>query len=116
VDIRDNGGGSTGAAEMFIRYLNTKKDTFKSIGNTSVPIQRSEKDLLYDGNIYVLNTYGTFSAGTDFAAIFQANGFGKIVGQPKGNNASYCGKTVPHRRNVVDCSLADYEISSTCSS
>ncbi|MFE7065159.1 S41 family peptidase [Sutcliffiella sp. NPDC057660] len=88
VDLRDNGGGDSTVAYQLLSYINV--DTI-SDGTNQFQNPKVGEDLLFNGEVYVLTSHDTFSAGTDFAAIFHGNGVGKLVGEPPGNNASYGG-------------------------
>jgi hypothetical protein len=88
VDLRNGGGGNGMVAFEFLSYLNI--DSYSN-GSGMIQNSKSPDDLLYNGNVYVLTSYQTFSAGTDFAKIIQGNGIGRLVGESPGNNASYGG-------------------------
>lgn len=102
VDLRNNGGGSSQVANEFIRYLDVEtvkdftsyyrlksfhgKSPFETIHN------KREKDLLYDGNVYVLTSPETFSSAMNFSVLLQDNGLAKVIGEPSGNKPSSYGE------------------------
>jgi len=43
------------------------------------------KNLLFNGNVYILTDYDSFSAAKDFAMLIQDNRLGKVVGEPSAN-------------------------------
>lgn len=95
VDLRNNGGGNSLVADEFIHYLNT--DSYRSFeqdwrlgllvisSNENACSNPKYTDLLFDGNVYVLTSIGTFSAAMDFAMLISDNKLGKIVGEHSGN-------------------------------
>lgn len=94
VDLRGNGGGSSFVGNEFIKYLPVEHYFdgpydwrwgffhFHSSGGTR---NRQHKDLMFDGNVYVLTDRNSFSSAKDFAMLIQDNHLGKIVGEPSAN-------------------------------
>ncbi|MHC0035394.1 S41 family peptidase [Pseudoneobacillus sp. C159] len=91
VDLRNGGGGNGAVAFEFFTYL--KVDHYSN-GSDQITNSKVSNELLFDGNVYVLTSNQTFSAGTDFAKFIQGNGIGKLVGESPGNNASYGGNII----------------------
>ncbi len=105
VDLQNNGGGNSMVANEFIRYLDV--DEYFSFGNVDIrcgsiliKIKKSKiinskiKDLLFQGDVYVLTAPRTFSSATDFATMISDNGIGKIVGETSGGMPSSYGDTL----------------------
>jgi len=102
IDLRNNGGGSSQVANEFIRYLDVEtiqdftsyyrlksfhaKSPFETIHNKRV------KDMLYNGNVYVLTSPYTFSSAMNFSVLLQDNGLAKVIGEPSGNKPSSYGE------------------------
>lgn len=94
VDLRGNGGGSSLVGNEFIRYLPVDHYFdgpydwrwgffhFHSSGKTR---NRYYKDLMFDGNVYILTDRESFSSAKDFAMLIQDNHLGKIIGEPSAN-------------------------------
>ena len=94
VDLRGNGGGSSHVGNEFIKYLPVDHYfdgpydwrwgflNFHSSGRTT---NRSYKDLMFDGNVYILTDRESFSSAKDFAMLIQDNHLGKIIGEPSAN-------------------------------
>ena len=94
VDLRGNGGGSSLVGNEFIRYLPVDHYFdgpydwrwgffhFHSSGKTR---NRYYKDLMFDGNVYILTDSESFSSAKDFAMLIQDNHLGKIIGEPSAN-------------------------------
>ncbi|GAA0182852.1 hypothetical protein SH2C18_51490 [Clostridium sediminicola] len=101
VDLRFNGGGNSRVVNEFVRYLPVDeymdfgcKIRLKSwIYNSKVSMRKNKqyKDLLYDGDIDVLTSNGTFSSATWFSVLLRDNGLCKIIGEPSGNMPSAYG-------------------------
>ncbi len=101
VDLRNNGGGNSGVANEFMRYLPVKNYT--SFGarmrmgpflTDSKPEKRENTrvgDLEFDGHVYVLTGRGTFSSAMWFVVILRDNGLCQVIGQPPGNRPSAYG-------------------------
>jgi hypothetical protein len=102
VDLRHNGGGSSLVANEFIRYLNI--DNYKvgtyiwRLGKINKhfddDIHKNDKiiDLLFDGNLYVLTSEGTFSSAMLFACYIKDNGLGLVIGEAPGNTPTGYGE------------------------
>lgn len=96
VDLRANGGGNSLVADEFIHYLDV--DSYRSWGQDwrLGPLLISSEgetltnhrytDLVFDGNVYVLTSTGTFSSAMDFAMLISDNNLGTIVGEASGNS------------------------------
>lgn len=94
VDLRGNGGGSSLVGNEFIRYLPVDHYFdgpydwrwgvfhFHSSGKTR---NRYYKDMMFDGNVYILTDRESFSSAKDFAMLIQDNHLGKIIGEPSAN-------------------------------
>lgn len=94
VDLRGNGGGNSLVGNEFIKYLPVDNYfdgpydwrwgflNFHSNGRTA---NEHYKDLMFDGNVYILTDRESFSAAKDFAMLIQDNHLGKIVGTPSAN-------------------------------
>ena len=101
VDLRNNGGGNSGVANEFLRYLPV--NSFTSFGArirmgpllTDSKPEKTENprigDLEFDGDVYVLTSRGTFSSAMWFAVILRDNGLCQVIGQPPGNRPSAYG-------------------------
>ena len=94
VDLRGNGGGNSGAANMFIQYLDVQ--TYRSwdsdvrygwylVKNRDTIIKNARKPRTFQGTVYVLTDVETFSAGKDFALLLADNDLAVHVGQAPGN-------------------------------
>lgn len=110
VDLRENGGGSSLVADEFIHYLDV--DSYRSWGQDwrLGPLLISSEggtltnhrytDLVFNGNVYVLTSTGTFSSAMDFAMLISDNNLGTIVGEASGNSPrSYGDITVFQLKN-----------------
>lgn len=94
VDLRGNGGGSSLVGNEFIKYLPVDHYFdgpydwrwgflyFHSSGRTT---NEQYKDLMFDGNVYILTDRESFSSAKDFAMLIQDNHLGKIIGEPSAN-------------------------------
>lgn len=123
VDLRNNGGGSSFAANEFIRYLKVDrvedytssyrikyvngKSPFHKINN------KKKNNLLYEGNVYVLTSPATFSSAMNFSVLLQDNGLAKVIGEPCGNKPSQYGEVVtflmPNTKLYFNSSIAYFE-------
>lgn len=104
VDLRDNAGGNSTVADEFILYLDY--ETVKTAGGSwrlgpyMMNWEGSEEkishydEMLFDGNLYLLTSSGSFSSATIFAEMIADNGFGTIVGEPCGNMPDSYGEVV----------------------
>lgn len=107
LDLRGNVGGNVAVINRFLRYIDIQYySTFNKItvrlsrqasdqrgylGRTGIyhlPLSKIRnnpvKDLLFDGNIFVLIDNRTFSAATSFATILVDNGLATTIGEPTG--------------------------------
>lgn len=50
------------------------------------------EELLYDGNVYLLTSYHTFSSAMDFAQYISDNDLGTLIGEPCGNSPNSFGE------------------------
>ena len=66
-------------------------------------------ETLFDGDIYVLTSNGTFSSATLIAEILQDNGFAKVVGEKCGNMPEGYGEVVAFQ---TPDSILTFQISS----
>ncbi len=103
VDVRGNGGGDSRVANEFIKYLSVYRFTdcpsdwrwrFLTISDNGYRKNTPYKNLLFEGNVYVLTNRKSFSAAMDFAQIIQDNKLGKVVGEPPANDANGYGEIV----------------------
>ncbi|WDV44977.1 S41 family peptidase [Clostridiaceae bacterium M8S5] len=81
IDLRDNPGGHTSIAEEFFKYIDI--DKFYYLYNTKKTIEHYN-DKLYDGEIYVVTSNGTYSAAPLIAYMLKINKEAKIIGEPTG--------------------------------
>lgn len=102
VDLRYNGGGNSQVISEFFRYLNIDNYKTSSIGwrlgfiylKLGSGISKNERyeDLLYNGNLYLITSTGTFSSAMMFAQYVKDNNLGTIIGEAPGNNPNGCGE------------------------
>lgn len=95
VDIRNNGGGSDMVVTEFFRYLDIDSYKIVSMGwrlcfiyiNLGSGIRQNDKynELLFDGELYLLTSAGTFSSAMEFAEYVKDNEVGTIIGEAPGN-------------------------------
>ncbi|MDE6441289.1 MAG: hypothetical protein K2L12_00870 [Clostridia bacterium] len=95
VDLRGNGGGNSLVGNEFIKYLPVDsyydcpcdwRLGFYEFHSSPEKISNNQyKNLLFDGNVYILTDYDSFSAAMDFAMMIQDNNLGKVVGEPPAN-------------------------------
>ncbi|MDE6655800.1 MAG: hypothetical protein K2J85_02280 [Anaeroplasmataceae bacterium] len=94
VDLRGNGGGSSMVGNEFIKYLPVDsyydgpydwRWGFCEFHSSPKISNNQYKNLLFDGNVYILTDYDSFSAAKDFAMLIQDNRLGKIVGESPAN-------------------------------
>ncbi len=95
VDLRGNGGGSSLVGNEFLKYLPV--DSYFDGGYAwrcgfimfeSKQVKRKNdrnKDLTFEGNVFILTDKRSFSSAKDFAMLIQDNDLGKIVGEPSAN-------------------------------
>ncbi|HEX3048561.1 MAG TPA: S41 family peptidase [Bacillota bacterium] len=101
IDLRKNGGGNSGVADEFLRYLPV--DSYLNFGSkirlkywpmiNKVSPSKNQKyhDLLFDGKVYVITSKYTFSSATWFAVLLKDNGLAEVIGEPSGNKPSAYG-------------------------
>ncbi len=103
VDVRGNGGGDSTVANEFIKYLPVDSFIdcpgdwrwgFLTISDDGHRKNRPYKNLVFEGNVYVLTNRKSFSAAMDFAQIIQDNKLGKVVGEIPANDANGYGEIV----------------------
>lgn len=104
VDLRHNGGGSSMVVSEFFKYLDIDSYQIVSIGwrfgflyfNLGDGVSKNEKydELLFDGNLYLLTSAGTFSSAMMFAEYVKDNGLGTVIGEAPGNNPNGYGEVV----------------------
>lgn len=102
VDLRGNGGGSSFVGNEFVKYLPV--DSYSDCSyehrcgfitfyvNSGKIKNKRNKNLTFDGNIYILTDNDTFSSARDFAMLIQDNNLGKIVGEPSANSVNCYGE------------------------
>lgn len=112
VDVRKNYGGASRVIDDFMMYLKNLPSIIKCfsvdiIKNNKLAHYDNKYELtvedieirnklpLYDGNIYVLTSHGTFSSGMWFAALLSDNNLAKIIGEVPGNSPTSCGDCSP---------------------
>lgn len=101
IDLRENSGGVSAAVFPFLKYMRgdsffsgkLKKNFFGQV-NDFGDLYWNKPEMyknapIFEGNVFVLISQHTFSSANDFAATFQQNGLGKLVGQ-KTSNAPCC--------------------------
>lgn len=109
VDLRKNCGGESSVQDYFAACLkNFNHDEAKKFiadvrnGDTITFHVSCEKDKdavsefrksidLFEGNVFVLTSHGTFSSGMWFATFFSDNNWAKIVGEVPGNSPTSFG-------------------------
>lgn len=104
VDLRYNGGGSDLVVSEFLKYLDIDSYEIASMGwrlgfiylNLGDGVSENEKqeELLFDGNLYLITSAGTFSSAMMFAEYVKDNELGTIIGEPPGNNPNGYGEIV----------------------
>lgn len=102
VDLRSNGGGTSLVANEFIKYLDVP--SYKDMGMVwrlgcfEIGFEGAETenprytDLLFNGNVYMLTSYYTFSSAMDFTQYITDNGLGTVIGEPCGNSPNGYGE------------------------
>ena len=120
LDLRNNVGGTNNCTFEFIEYLNVDEFLVYAyeIRNNEVvkarlmeegkiserdEMQRdsrmrknNKKEIVFDGNVFVLTSANTWSASTLWAYLFQKNNIGILVGEPTGNSPSNCGSIISY--------------------
>lgn len=112
VDVRKNYGGASRVIDCFMMYLKNLPSEIKCfsvdiIENGKLAHYDNKRELtaeeiefrnslpLYNGNIYVLTSHGTFSAGMWFAALLSDNNLAKIIGEVPGGSPTAFGDCSP---------------------
>ena len=94
VDLRGNGGGSSGVGNEFITYLDVdgyyEWADHVRLGNYLLKhkreyIKNRRSNPVFSGNVYVLTNTGTYSSAMDFTMLIMDNDIGKVVGEASGN-------------------------------
>lgn len=102
VDIRNNGGGSDMVVSEFFKYLDIDSYKIVSMGwrlgfiylNLGSGVTQNDKydELLFDGELYLLTSAGTFSSAMEFAEYVKDNAVGTIIGEAPGNTPNGYGE------------------------
>jgi len=102
VDLRYNGGGNSQVANEFFRYLDIDSYKIGTLGwrfgfiyiRLGNGIAKNDKyeDLLFNGNLYLLTSAGTFSSAMMFAQLVKDNNLGTIIGEAPGNDPNGYGE------------------------
>lgn len=102
VDLRSNSGGNSLVANEFLKYLNISSygDTGMvwRLGFLELPFSGGETvnerydDLIFEGNVYVLSSYYTFSSAMMFVQYITDNDLGTVIGEPPGNDPNGYGE------------------------
>lgn len=95
VDLRNNGGGNSLAADELIRYLNVRQYRHGSsewrlgpflLKNEARTVEnRRYTENTFCGKLYVLTSARSFSAAVDFAMLVKDNRIGTLIGEEPGN-------------------------------
>lgn len=128
VDLRKNPGGYTPSIAIFVvmlknlsmlRFMNSElrngeillKDdghvSMDEIEKTRVELlgENYDKNILFDGNVFLLTSHQTFSAAMCFAEIFQDNHLGTVVGEVPGNSCEFFGGVVQSKFETPNSKL-----------
>lgn len=100
VDLRNNGGGNSTVANEFIRYLPV--DTYKGwdsyvrygdylLKNKDIIETNNKHPKTFNGNLYVLTNFRSYSSAMDFAMYIVDNNLGTLVGETSGNKPNSYG-------------------------
>lgn len=102
VDLRNNGGGSDFVVSEFFKYLDVDSYKTVSVGwrlgfiylmlGDGVSENSKYQDLIFDGELYMLTSAGTFSSAMEFAEYVKDNDLGTIIGEAPGNNPNGYGE------------------------
>lgn len=104
IDVRNNGGGNSLVINSLFKYLNIS--TFKESGSkkrwgplivdSAIPTKKNKqiKDLVFDGNVYILSSNSSFSSAMMFVQFIKDNGVGKVIGEAPGNDPNGFGEVV----------------------
>ncbi len=98
VDLRGNGGGNSLVADEFIRYLDVDgyryASCYQRLGFVITPKSTDHmenkryEELIFDGDVYILTSAGSFSSAMLFPQYIADNDLGTIIGEPPGNLAA----------------------------
>lgn len=98
VDLRGNGGGNSLVGNEFVKYLPVEsyldgpfewRWNFISFQGNNEPVKnKRDKNLTFEGDVYILTDNGSFSAAKDFAMLIQDNTLGKVLGEPPANSVN----------------------------
>lgn len=104
VDLRTNSGGSDQVVTEFFKYLDMDSYKIVSMGwrlgflylnlGSGIAQNAKREELLFDGNLYLLTSAGTFSSAMMFAEYVKDNKLGTIIGEAPGNNPNGYGEIV----------------------
>lgn len=104
IDVRNNGGGSSLVINKLFEYLNIDKYTESGMVVRYGPFMwkfknpekknKQIKDLVFDGNVYLLCSNSSFSSAMMFAQFVKDNNVGKLIGEAPGNNPNGYGEVV----------------------
>lgn len=105
LDLRSNGGGDSGVADEFMRYMPiTEYDTgwwyhrygdlLIKEGSERMKNNQYSANLVFDGKVYVMTNVYTYSSATTFASLLKCNGLAEIVGEQSGNTQEF-GEILP---------------------
>lgn len=100
VDLRGNGGGNSGVANEFIRYLpvdgysdapsDWRWNFFTLHLNGKMKNDRYN-DLTFTGKVYILTDHNSFSSAMLFPQMIQDNRLGMVIGESPANNVNSYG-------------------------
>lgn len=101
VDLRYNSGGNSTVANEFFKYLDIRSyrewadlwrlGIFQIRHDARTISNERYRDLVFDGNLYLLTSVDTFSSAMDFAEFVKDNELGTIIGEASGNDPSSYG-------------------------
>ncbi|MDR0633182.1 MAG: S41 family peptidase [Holosporales bacterium] len=103
VDLIGNPGGSSLAVQEFLRYIPQHEGfqdykVFVRKEDQLIPFtpkinvnKEKYKDLIFDGDVYVLTGETTRNAATRFAVLLQDNKLAKVIGESSGSKPSHYG-------------------------
>lgn len=100
VDLRGNGGGNSGVANEFVRYLPVEEYedcssdwrwNFFTFHDDAKLRNNPYSELTFNGSIYILTDRRSFSSAMLFSLIIQDNGLGYVVGESPANNVNAYG-------------------------
>lgn len=102
VDLRNNGGGNDLVISEFFRYLDMDRYKIVSMSwrlgfmyptlGDGIAVNNKYQDMLFEGNLYLLTSAGTFSSAMMFAGYVKDNELGLIIGEAPGNNPNGYGE------------------------